>query len=204
MRILTVLVTASMLLATLAIAEPAKQVSGKTDAKGQVARPAKSQATGLVMNRIPAAAVRSAERDTWLSRRKNALQAEAIFRKAGVTNDKAIVALMSNAWHECRWDPREVTGPNVGFFQLNHSGGLGRGHRVSQLKKLDYNVAAIMVTTDFKNWAAWVRKNPNATSGQMAYRFAQKVERCTSRSWGPRASTANRWYAAIVNNKGST
>lgn len=202
MNKLITLVTASLLLGAMASAEPATQAV-KSPANKKVVAPSKTP-TNLVVNRIEVQSVNRSDRRQFLAHRPFAVQAETLLRKGGLTNDKAIIAVLSNAWYESKWWPAAGGGYNIGFFQLNHRGGMGRGHRVSQLKKLEYNVKVMMVSTDFKNWCAWVKKNPGATAGQMAYRFAAKVERCTSKSWGPRASTANKWHASAVKNKGST
>lgn len=204
MKILTVLVTAAMLLGAMAGAEPVKQTAGVKPGDNKVATPVTKKVSPLTIDLVPTSAVRSSERKLFEKNRVHARKAEALLRAGGVTNEKAIIAILANAWHESKWNPAVAGGPNIGFFQLNHSGGMGRGHRVSQLKKLDYNVKVMMASTSFKEWVAWVKKNPNQTAGEMAYRFAQKVERCAVKHRAPRRTTGNAWYTGLVKNKGST
>jgi hypothetical protein len=170
---------------------------GQVRPANQTSRAAARPAIVSIAESIPPTVIRSAERKTFIERRKYAAKSEAIIRKVGgISNPRAIIAMLANAWHECRFDPTASSAGNVGFYQLNVRGGLGRGHSVQNLKDVEYNTKAIINTNDFRNWKAWVEKNPNASAGTMSYRFAAYVERCAKQHRAPRRTTADNWYSA--------
>lgn len=133
----------------------------------------------------------------FLARRKHAEAAERFFRKRGVASDKAIIAILTNAWHESTWNPSAQSGSCIGFFQIMNRGGMGDGHSTAKLKQLIYNITILADSTSFKQWAKWVEKNPSVTAGEMAYRFAANVERCAVKHRAPRRTTADRWFKAL-------
>lgn len=137
----------------------------------------------------------------FLARRKNAEIAESFFRKRGVVSDKAIIAILVNAWHESTWNPSCQSGSCIGFFQIMNRGGMGDGHSTANLKQLTYNITVLANSSEFKQWAKWVEKNPNVSAGEMAYRFAANVERCAVKHRAPRRTTADRWFKALESKK---
>lgn len=147
------------------------------------------------VNAIKAVGKNSA--NIFLARRKNAEVAERFFRKRGVTSDKAIIAILANAWHESTWNPSCQSGSCIGFFQILNRGGMGDGHSTAKLKQLVYNITILADSLSFKQWATWVKKNPGVTAGEMSYRFASKVERCATKHRAPRRKTADKWFKAL-------
>lgn len=186
---------ALMILSIIPLTGQGQSVPAKTEQRAQNA-PAVQKARS-VADSIPDTVVGKYTRKTFNARRVHANQAEAILRRVGATTDKEIVAILANAWHECSWDPREVSGSNVGFFQLN-SHGMGHGMSVQSRQNLKTNVSVLTNSTSFKAWLAWCKKHPGATAGEMSYRFASKVEACASRHRAPRRVTADRWYRAMT------
>jgi len=201
MNKLTSLVTA-ILVITLGGAEPTKSQEAykpSVNTKAVVAKAA-TQEQSLTVSRIDASKAfgkRTDEKSLFIKRLKTGETAERFFRKRGVNSDKAIIAILVNAWHECKWDYTDASGSCIGFFQLNRAGGMGRGHSVAKLKQLVYNMTIMADSTSFKEWVVWIKKNPNATAGEMSYRFAAKVERCAVQHRAPRRPTADRWYKAL-------
>ncbi|MBS1722879.1 MAG: hypothetical protein JSS66_08000 [Armatimonadetes bacterium] len=187
MNKLICLVTAAVLMTAITQAEPAPLTGAYKPGNEEVA---------LTVPRISPKGQPS-ETKTFVDRRSIAAKAETYLRKAGVNSDKAIIAVLANAWHECKWNPAGKSGSNIGFFQLNRAGGMGRGHSVAKLQQLEYNIAVMTASTSFKDWVKWANKNPETSAGKMAYRFAAKVERCTSSNWDDRQRTADRWYKAL-------
>jgi hypothetical protein len=140
----------------------------------------------------------SGEQKLFLRRIGTAKKAETFFRKLGVTNDKAIIAILVNAWHECKWDYTDKSGNCIGFFQLLRGNGMGRGYSVAQLQDLNINMSIMAASTSFKAWTKWVKANPGVTAGEMSYRFAANVERCATKHRAPRRTTADRWSKALI------
>lgn len=156
------------------------------------------QTESLTITRVNATkAVGKNSANTFLARRKNAEVAERFFRKRGVTSDKAIIAILVNAWHESTWNPSCQSGSCIGFFQILNRGGMGDGHSTAKLKQLVYNITILADSLSFKQWAKWVEKNPSVTAGEMSYRFAATVERCATKHRAPRRKTADRWFKAL-------
>jgi len=153
----------------------------------------------LTVSRIDASRAfgKNGEKSLFIKRLKIGETAEKFFRQRGVTSDKAIIAILVNAWHECKWDYTDVSGSCIGFFQLNRAGGMGRGYSVSQLKQLNCNMTIMANSLWFKDWVSWTKKNPNISAGEMSYRFAAAVERCASQYRAPRKVTADKWYRAL-------
>lgn len=154
----------------------------------------------LTVHRLPKAAVRIQEQSTLENRRNIAEKAERYFRKLGVTSDKAILALLANAWHECRWNPNDISGSCIGFFQLSRAGGMGRGQSVKKLQNLEYNIAIMAASSSFKDWVKWCNSHPSASCGAMSLRFASLVERCAKKHRYPRLITADKWYKSLLAN----
>jgi len=162
----------------------------------QTSKTMKTKIESLTVQRLPKAVVRIQEQSTLENRKSIAMKAERIIRNAGVKSDKMIVAMLANAWHESNWNPKEEDHSCVGFFQL-HVRYMGKGSTMSQLTNLSHNVLKLMASSDFKNWAKWCKSNPQASAGQMSYRFASQVERCASRFRFPRKLTADKWYKSL-------
>ena len=201
MNKLTCLATA-ILVMTLVGAEPTKSQTAVKPAVSTKSVTAKSVAKeqSLTVPRIdPSKAFgkRTGEKSLFIQRLKTGKTAERFFRKRGVDSDKAIIAILANAWHECKWDYTEKSGSCIGFFQLNRAGGMGKGHSEAKLKQLVYNMTIMADSTSFKQLLAWTKKNPNVTAGEMSYRFAADVERCAVQYRAPRRPTADRWYKAL-------
>lgn len=159
-----------------------------------------AQKQSLTVSRINASKAfgkKTGEKSLFIKRFNTGKTAELFFRKRGVHADKAIIAILVNAWHECKWDYTDASGSCIGFFQLNRAGGMGRGHSSAKLKQLVYNMTIMADSTSFKEWVVWTKKNPNTTAGEMSYRFAAKVERCAVQHRAPRRPTADRWYKAL-------
>lgn len=160
----------------------------------------KKQETYFTIEHIDVTKARlsSGEQKLFKQRIGTAKKAETFFRKLGVTSDKAIIAILVNAWHECKWDYREKSGNCIGFFQLLRGNGMGRGYTVAQLQDLNINMSIMAASTSFKAWAKWTKANPGVTAGEMSYRFAAKVERCAVQHRAPRRTTADRWFKALI------
>lgn len=157
-----------------------------------------SQPVKLTITRVNAIkAVGKNSASEFLARRKNAETAERFFRSRGITSDKAIIAILANAWHECTWNPSCQSGSCIGFFQIKNRGGMGNGHSTSNLKNLVYNITVLANSSDFKRWVKWLNAHPKASAGEMAYQFASQVERCASQHRSPRRNTADRWFKAL-------
>ncbi len=163
----------------------------------------KNRIESLTVQRLPQVAVRIQEQSTFNSRKKFAIKAEEIFRKAGIKSDKMIIAMHANAWHESRWNPATKSGSCVGYFQL-HMKYSGRGLSLSQLKNLECNVQKLMATSSFKDWVKWCQKNPQSSSGEMAFKFASQVLRCASKHRNARRTTANKWFLVLNSKKNSS
>lgn len=193
---------AAILVITLGGAEPTKsqEVNKPNVSKKVVVAKTTTQEQSLTVSRIDASRAfgkKTGEKSLFVKRFNTGETAELFFRKRGVNSDKAIIAILVNAWHECKWDYTDASGSCIGFFQLNRAGGMGRGHSTAKLKQLVYNMTIMADSTSFKEWVAWTKKNPNATAGEMSYRFAAKVERCAVQHRAPRRPTADRWYKAL-------
>lgn len=171
------------------------KVGIKASAKPTITSTSKESLTITKVNAIKAVGKNSAS--GFLTRRKHAEVAERFFRKRGVTSDKAIIAILVNAWHECTWNPSLQSGSCIGFFQIMNRGGMGDGHTTAKLKQLVYNITVLADSISFKQWAKWVGKNPGVTAGEMSYRFAANVERCATKHRAPRRTTADRWFKAL-------
>lgn len=159
----------------------------------------KKQSDSLTVERIVVSktGLSSGEQRLFISRLETAKKAERFFRKRGVTTDKAVIALLVNAWHECKWDYQDKSGHCIGFFQLKNNGGMGDGYSDARLQNLDVNMSIMAASTSCKAWIVWTNQNPNVTAGEMSYRFAAKVERCASQYRAPRRATANKWFKAL-------
>lgn len=133
-------------------------------------------------------------------RRVNAIEAEEWYIRLGVGNESARLAMLANAWHESRFNPRaeakEKNGSmSRGFHQLN-TRGAGRGMPRELQLTIRHNVAAIMRDGAFANWYR-EHKAKGWSAGKSAYEFARRVERCASRYWNARRVTAEKWSHAI-------
>jgi len=193
----------AILVITLGGAEPTKsqEVNKPSVSKKVVVTKVTTQKQSMTVSRIDASKAfgkKTGEKSLFIKRLKTGETAERFFRKRGVNSDKAIIAILVNAWHECKWDYTDASGSCIGFFQLNRAGGMGRGHSVAKLKQLVYNMTIMADSTSFKEWVAWTKKYPNATAGEMSYRFAADVERCAVQYRSPRRPTADRWYRALA------
>jgi hypothetical protein len=191
----------AILVISLGGAEPknSHQAQPSVNTKAVVAK-ATTKEQSLTVSRIDASKAfgkKTGEKSLFIKRLKTGETAERFFRGRGVNSDKAIIAILVNAWHECKWDYTDASGSCIGFFQLNRAGGMGKGHSVAKLKQLVYNMTIMADSKSFKEWVAWTKKNPNATAGEMSYRFAAKVERCAVQHRAPRRPTADRWYKAL-------
>lgn len=147
----------------------------------------------LTVQRLPKGVVRIQEQSTLESRRRIAIEAERLIRKAGIKSDKIIMAILVNAWHESRWNPKEDDGLCVGFFQL-YVKTIGKDSTKKQLLNLNYNIQKILNSKDFKDWVKWCYNHPHESCGSMSFRFASHVEKCAFRYRYPRKITADRWY----------
>lgn len=157
-----------------------------------------AQSESLTITKVNAVkAVGRNSANDFYSRRKNAETAERFFRKRGVNSDKAIIAILVNAWHESTWNPRCQSGSCIGFFQLLNRGGMGDGHSTANLKKLIYNITILADSTSLKQWVKWTQAHPKASAGEMAYQFAVRVERCAKQHRAARRKTADRWFSAL-------
>lgn len=151
----------------------------------------------LTVERLLTKAMRVQKQSTLKNRIQTAIQAERLFREAGIKSDKMILAMLANAWHESGWNPTASSGSCVGFFQLS-VGGMGKGSSKKQLKTLSFNVKRLMASTDFKNWVAWCKKYPNKSCGEMSFRFASYVERCAKKHRHQRFVTAEKWHKMLI------
>lgn len=167
-------------------------------AKADVVEPAKQTSKtikieSLTVQRLPKEALRISEQSTFEKRKKYAVIAEQIIRNKGITSDKMIIAMLANAWHESKFNPKATGGSCIGLFQV-HLRYLGKGSTKAQLFDPAYNTKKIMTDYKFNTWVNWCRKNSDATAGKMAYMFAHLVERPLAKHKAPRSVTANRWY----------
>lgn len=152
----------------------------------------------LTVLRLPKEVVRIQEQSTLENNKKIAVKAEKIFRDAGVTCDKMLLAILANAWHESRWNPKETDGSCIGFFQL-HKRHLGSGSTEKQLMDLTHNTNKLIKSDDFQEWVQWCKRNPKVSCGRMSFRFASLVERCASKHRNARKVTADRWHKNLSN-----
>lgn len=177
-----------------------KQSNPKIQTKAAVSQATeKKQSESLTVERIVVSktGLSSGEQRLFISRLETAKKAERFFRKRGATTDKAVIALLVNAWHESKWNPAASSGSCIGFFQLKNNGGMGDGYSAARLKNLDVNMSIMAASTSCKAWIVWTNQNPTVTAGEMAYRFAAKVERCATQHRAPRRTTANKWFKAL-------
>lgn len=108
---------------------------------------------------------------------------------------RIIVGIFANAYHESSWNPNCVSSGNYGLFQLSKSG-LGAGKSKGWLLNYKNNTTAILNSPQaikFFDWAA----GSGFTSGDFAYEFAKKVERCAAKHVAPRKRTADKWAKEI-------
>lgn len=147
----------------------------------------------LTVQRLLKGGLRISEQSTFEKNIKYAIIAERLIRDNNITSDKMIIAMLANAWHESKWNPKAQGGSCIGLFQV-HLRHLGKGSTRAQLFDPAYNTKKIMTDYKFKTWVNWCKKNSDATAGKMAYKFADLVERCLNQHKPPRSVTANRWY----------
>lgn len=151
----------------------------------------------FVAMRLPNTCVQRCERADFDARRTFAVQAEWIFRSRGITDDKTLIAILVNAWHECRWNPRDITGQYAGFFQLSSRVGIGRGLSRKSRQHLIVNVLSVARSAEYRQWCEWCAKHPESSAGARSFRFASKVEVCATRFRSPRRRTADHWFAEL-------
>lgn len=153
-----------------------------------------SRSYSLISQKITDSVVTRASRHDFNSRRKYAFTAEKLLRRNGLVNDKIMVAVLVNMWHESEWNPRNKDGSCVGLFQL-HRKYTAKGMTMAQLIDVKTHVERLMSLAEYKKWKQWAIKNAERVScGDLAYKFASDVERCQYKYRYPRLITANRWW----------
>lgn len=137
--------------------------------------------------------VDATQRRTFNKRKDIALKMEVAFREHGIDDDKQIIAVWANAWHESTWNPSVN---KYGLFQIMSG-------RHANLTNPDVNISTLLTKEPFasrvKAWDAKCEANPNATAGDYAYWFAAQVEVCAKSHREPRRRTANKWWSRIMN-----
>jgi hypothetical protein len=155
---------------------------------------APKQGSFYVSQNLPKECVRVNERTTFESRLPIAHKVEKILHKDGVKDQKIIVAIFANMWHESTFNPEEVSGSCVGLFQL-HRKYSGRNMSVKELVNINHHMERLLSLDCYKKWKDWAIKNKHLVScGYMAFKFATEVERCATRYRLPRLHTANKWW----------
>lgn len=144
-----------------------------------------------VVDRLPATCVAAGERATFEARKGIARIIEREFEKIGIVREEQVVAILVNAWCESRWNPRDVSGPNVGLFQLS-SRGVGRGFSRGVRQDPKANISILAATISFKKWT-----KEKGSAGTLSYLFAKNVERCSSRYHHQRRVMASKWYSLL-------
>lgn len=122
----------------------------------------------------------------------NAIKAEKLFISKGYSNEKCLLAIHANTWHESKWDPNCKSGNFVGMFQIGGSGTMGQGTTVAERKSIEFSVSLISSRQDFKSWYK-KHKNSKSTVGAASKEFASKVLRCARQHVSSRGDTATRW-----------
>lgn len=143
----------------------------------------------LVTSRLQPEAVRVQERSTFVSRIDNARELELEFRsQAGIHRDEIILAILVNAWHESRWNPKVN---NDGILQLTPTG-MGVGMETWKRQDIHRTVNRFTNTKRFQDWLTWCRiYNPKAP--EMAFEFADDILRPSYQHRKPRYYTAEKW-----------
>lgn len=149
----------------------------------------------LTIDRLPWTVVGEAEKHTFELRKPVARQIETYLRSDGVTNDAGIVAVFVNMWNESSWNPRDVTGPHIGLFQVNWRNKVKAGFSKESLYTVNGNYCAIRSQARWKSWVEATKKSNDA--GYLAYKFAAEVEICAPQHRGLRRSRADKWFAAL-------
>lgn len=143
----------------------------------------------LVTSRLQPQAVRVQERETFKSRLHNAKELEIEFREqAGIHRDEVILAILVNAWHESRWNPKIN---NDGILQLTPSG-MGIGMASWQRQDIHRTVYRFNDTKRFQDWLEWCRTE-EPTPAEMSFEFADDILRPSYQHRKPRYYTAEKW-----------
>lgn len=142
----------------------------------------------LVTTRLDSKCVRVNERHVFEDRLETAREIELELRKNGLHRDKTILALLVNIWHENRWNPKLNAD---GLFQMTPTG-MGRGLTVFQKQDIKTNVKIMVNTERFQTWWDY-SKNPNISTAQSSFRFAEYVLRPQERYRYQRKATAEKW-----------
>lgn len=144
--------------------------------------------SNLVTSRLQSTAVRVQERKTFESRLHYAKKLEIEFRsKAKIHRDEVVLALLVNAWHESRWNPKTNSD---GILQLTRSG-MGKGMSAIERQDISKTVDRFVSTKVFQNWLKLARSTDDV--GKMSYEFADDVLRPKKQHRPPRRTTALNW-----------
>lgn len=159
----------------------------------------------LLIKSLPTTVFTPAERRLFISRRSNAEQVEQMLISDGHSSPSIRIAVLANAWHECKFDPNmshvDSNGKNTaGFFALN-SGGVGKGMTVSQKRHIPTAYDRLFNRTATKEWLQRVVKK-DWGAADAAYNYAAKVMVCAVTYKGrplrsERRHTAAKWEAAL-------
>lgn len=159
----------------------------------------------LLISRLPTSVFTTGEKKLFIARRRYAEQVETMLIEDGHLSPSIRVAVLANAWHECKFDPNmshiDSNGKNTaGFFALN-SGGVGKGMTVSQKRHIPTAYNRLFGRTATKEWLQRVVKK-EWSAADAAYNYAAKVMVCAISYKGrplrsERRHTAAKWEAAL-------
>jgi hypothetical protein len=142
------------------------------------------------------------ERIVYNQRKTYAKQAEQKIRNNGIKDEKVIMGMLANMWHESKWDHKvyqlDTNGAySAGLFQLNQKGA-GRGMTLEQMTNINHHMHRLFSLTAYKDWKTWSLENSsNISCGEISYQFAKQVERCAKKHRPARRVTADKWWKAF-------
>ena len=149
--------------------------------------------SNLVVSRLPSTVVRKEERATFEKRLPTARKLELEFRKqAKIHRDELILALLVNAWHESRWNPKLNSD---GILQLTPTG-MGQGMSVSERQNIVLTVQRFVSTERFSDWLDYSR-DEKTSIGQISYKFADHILRPKFQYREQRRKTAIQWHKQL-------
>jgi len=154
----------------------------------------------LLISRLPTTVFTAGEKRLFNAGRRYAEQVESLLIKDGHTHPSIRIAVLANAWHECKFDRTmshtDSNGANTaGFFALN-SKGVGRGMSVPQKQHIPTAYNRLFGRQATQNWLDRVVKN-DWGAADAAYNYAAKVMVCAVRYRSKPKRTAAKWEAAL-------
>lgn len=146
----------------------------------------------LVINQINTSGFSSAQLNLFNRNKPNFVLAERELRKRGFGNEKCLLAIHANIWHESKGDPMVRSGQFTGIFQIGGDGTMGHGTTVAQRQDIP---TAVNIVASKPYFVTWYKKHKyqDTTARDAATGFAKNVLRCAPHHVTSRGSTARSW-----------